>query len=257
MDKFSFARNILKSLKGDKIVKEQNSFAVDINNNFFVDGILNIYDFVWINNRDIDVLINKDEKKSFYNSGGMFYKPSFTEINEMMECEKSSIVTVNYNGNVVGMLSLTTDSSILENLNFEKEEYREIFSVEIKNKRILNFLDIILVKEGRGIAYDLLLKASEKFYENNFNYWFVEIYTIAGIFEDNKYRDLNHRNNSSSTLVEKVGGYIVGNLGKKKFTYGNRTIEVIRNVYAIPMEESILLMNEHIKKHQECKSHSA
>jgi hypothetical protein len=57
--------------------------------------------------------------------------------------------------------------------------------------------------------------------------------------------------------VEKVGGYIVGNLGKKKFTYGNRTIEVIRNVYAIPMEESILLMNEHIKKHQECKSHSA
>ena len=41
------------------------------------------------------------------------------------------------------------------------------------------------------------------------------------------------------------------------FTYGNKTIEVISNVYAIPMEKSIVLMNEHVKKHREYKSQSA
>ena len=256
MENFNLSRDILKSLKKDKILKNEKSFAIDLNNEIYINGVLDVYDSVWISNRNIDILIDKNAKMSFYNSGGMFYKPTFGEIKGMMEDENGSIITVNNNENVIGMLSLTTNVEILKNLNYH-EEYEEKFIEEVKRQKVLNFLDIILVGEGKGIAYDLLLKASREFSTNQFKYWFVEIHTILGVYEEGVYSDLNHRNNASSSLVEKVGGYIIGDLGKKKFDYGKKTIEVVRNVYAIPMKESIELMDAHIKKTKEYKVHSA
>lgn len=237
---------ILSNLKSVEIVKDETVFNLDLDNEDSIDGILNAYDHVWISNRSIDDLLDKESRKSFYRSGGMFYKPSGLELKDMMDADESSIITLSISDKVVGVLSLSIDGIILKNLNYaDLARDKEKFQKEIIDNKVLNFLDIILVAEGRGLAYELLLKASMEFYKAGFNYWFVEIYTILGVYEKDVFEELNHRNNVSSTLVEKVGGYIIGNLGKKTFKYDEKTVEVVRNVYAIPLKESLDIMESH------------
>ena len=256
--KWNNTTNLLEDFSQMKVYYKGNKVDINIDDSNCIDEILSIYDDVWVNNRDINKVIDKEREDSFYNAGGIFNKPSHIELQKFIENDSSNIITLRLKDKIIGMLSIRTDTSVISNLCYKKDiENIDDFSEALKQDRVFNPVDIIMAPNYSGMVFQLLYNVLKPFYTMEYTYWAVDIYTILGHEKDGKYIEINHRNNGSATMVEKIHGHKIGDLGIHDFVYGDEILRTEQNIYAVPMNQSLKemesIINKKVRVHNEKK----
>jgi hypothetical protein len=247
--KWNNTTNLLEDFSQMKVFYKDNKVDINIDDSHCIDEIQSIYDDVLIDNRDINNVIDKERKDSFYNAGGIFNNPSRDELKKFIKDDSCSIITLGLEDKIVGMLSIRTDTSELDDLCYKKDvEDVDDFVEALKQDKVFNPVDIIMVQNYSGMVFQLLYNVLKPFASIGYTYWAVDIYTILSHEKDGKHMELNHRNNGSATFVEKIHGRKIGDLGIHNFVYGDDIIKTERNIYAVPMKQSLEEMESIINK---------
>lgn len=237
------AAHVLRDVDGKSMNISGQNVCIHVDKREHLDDILKLYDEVHVRKRPVMEMLDRKHRNSFYRAGGMFDKPSREQLEALMEGVQSAVATLTQNGEVVGVLSMTTDMNVFEGMTYRREDSETLtFREAMENRLVFNPIDIVLSPRTSGLAYVLLYNVCRAFYDMDYRYWAVEIYTIDYFEKMGDLEWLDDRNNSSTTLVERVGGGPVARLEGRVVKIEDVRIVIGRNIYKVEMAKSLRVM---------------
>lgn len=213
-------------------------------------GIINCYDYVWINSLNIKEKLETENENSFYNKGGMFNKLSEEQVSNILANENETIFVskLQDTNKINALLWLSTDTKIYDNLIFYDNVDNKKVSLINRYKQhnqIIYPIDFIALPDesNRGTAYPFLYAVYDKMFKNKYKYAFIEVYTLIGYYDKfNLYHNLNLENKRSVILNKKIGAENIGTTGVHEYIKGDYKIITKSEIYGLDLSIGIEIM---------------
>ncbi|NLD49868.1 MAG: hypothetical protein GX660_22215 [Clostridiaceae bacterium] len=224
-----------------------------------IPGIARLFEAVRIMPFNLDAKLSSEHEDSFINRGGFFEILEEKDILRLLNNDEYVFLVSVIPGkdgkdevNSCLYCSLNTDCFSNMKWSLDKRELSGSFICAFNTGRVCTAVEhaVVPVVQNRGAAYPVVYEMYSRLMEAGALFIMLQIYTVTGVFLNEKYQPLYLPNKRSIILNERLGASIAGSNDIPLKKIGEREIEIKSQVYIIELKEAVKRLFNNIESYR-------